>query len=667
MLQITTGEINDRRIGILYQIQRFSQEEAHGSLAVQHLEHEYNNTVQKIYHDTPGGFWDIIEVFPPEIWIHILQESLPMDHYAPALLLLTTISTKWQQAITSTPLLWAYIEISGFDEDSLARIHVFTHFSRGTPLLLTIHVPFYYDLGITNSIMARLGDRVHQVVITVDKRSINNLNQRDALFESYILQGINLLLKLRHYTANVVYMDLGCDDFCPSVHGQVAPQRYAGILSSQLRAIRGLCLCQMGPYISQIPLQHLAELTTCIPIPLEVLKPNFAHMHKIKRLHMTQINLMPSSKPILTSFSYKKLRVSLPTKLLDIVTPQLLELSIHVAEEQVTDIIPYLVMATKLRALSLTFNDQWSTRTSYIWRGNPQGKGISSLKKLEISFKTHHTRRQPGKFKVQHQLELLDAIRTLYQNVEDAVFYFGNADNLGYITLTRLSYLGNLKHLKLDGIGWFVPYAEREEFTFQRLTSLEIFASDLVGAIRAPQLLTLMLPWDDECEEEGTLDYSNVRTLHVKGSDNSSRRIDIPTDGMPSLTGLTLDVPGCDSIQLGLSLFLTEITIIGEPDTPIATSLCFTILYQSEECPSLCNIRLLGCAPEWDVLFTMLESRNFMTSSSVSRICRITLPRVPYELRGPLASLLRGLYTKRPKNEDLSFKGIIEMLFDKKM
>jgi hypothetical protein len=95
--------------------------------------------------------------------------------------------------------------------------------------------------------------------------------------------------------------------------------------------------------------------------------------------------------------------------------------------------------------------------------------------------------------------------------------------------------------------------------------------------------------------------------------------------------------------------------------------LCFALLNHPSTCPSLSEIKFRRCFPDWDILFLMLEKRNFMMDSAVSLIRRITVPFIPSELRVPLASLLGGIYTERPANNDLSMGGARELLLDEQV
>jgi hypothetical protein len=196
------------------------------------------------------------------------------------------------------------------------------------------------------------------------------------------------------------------------------------------------------------------------------------------------------------------------------------------------------------------------------------------------------------------------------------------------------------------------------------LRRLEELESALPIPFSAPRLLSAQ--WKPGAEDLVSMpEYDNVRTLHVDDFDDRPHWIKFPQDSLQYLVNLQLSISGSQHLRLGSFLVLTSISVISGPAG--ATSLCIAILYQEEDYPCLSEIKFRQSAPEWDMLFIMLERRNFLTNRRVSRISRVSLPFIPDGLRAPLASLLRGLYTTRPPNKDLSFEGIIDLIFDKQM
>ena len=90
------------------------------------------------------------------------------------------------------------------------------------------------------------------------------------------------------------------------------------------------------------------------------------------------------------------------------------------------------------------------------------------------------------------------------------------------------------------------------------------------------------------------------------------------------------------------------------------------ILYP-KHCPTLEQIEFQAY-PEWDLLFLMLERRNFLQNGGVTSIRTIGLPTtIGLILREPLLDLLRGRYAKRLSNYDISMAGLAEIYFDRNL
>jgi hypothetical protein len=90
--------------------------------------------------------------------------------------------------------------------------------------------------------------------------------------------------------------------------------------------------------------------------------------------------------------------------------------------------------------------------------------------------------------------------------------------------------------------------------------------------------------------------------------------------------------------------------------------LCVEILYYPEHLPSLQRLHFHSFV-EWDILDFMLERRNFGVRN-VKRICQVTLPFVPSELRPSFRLLLEGERAERPSNLELSLDTTREVLCD---
>ncbi|PVF93526.1 hypothetical protein CPB86DRAFT_818750 [Serendipita vermifera] len=90
-----------------------------------------------------------------------------------------------------------------------------------------------------------------------------------------------------------------------------------------------------------------------------------------------------------------------------------------------------------------------------------------------------------------------------------------------------------------------------------------------------------------------------------------------------------------------------------------------SLIYNPGYCPSLSQVTFRD-PPLWDLLFILLEKRNFLPSGAgVVPIRSIGVPRAtPYAMIRDLVDLLRGKYGRRPANSDISVEGISKLYFD---
>ncbi|KAG8858320.1 hypothetical protein FRB91_009986 [Serendipita sp. 411] len=90
------------------------------------------------------------------------------------------------------------------------------------------------------------------------------------------------------------------------------------------------------------------------------------------------------------------------------------------------------------------------------------------------------------------------------------------------------------------------------------------------------------------------------------------------------------------------------------------------LISRPKELPKLRQITFAGGLPELDLLFLMLERRNILDDTIVSRIEAVELPVVVgMPLRQVLCTLLQGKFAQRPPNYNLSMAGLAEICFDR--
>ncbi|KIM19783.1 hypothetical protein M408DRAFT_312272, partial [Serendipita vermifera MAFF 305830] len=171
-------------------------------------------------------------------------------------------------------------------------------------------------------------------------------------------------------------------------------------------------------------------------------------------------------------------------------------------------------------------------------------------------------------------------------------------------------------------------------------------AQELVSKINCPllSLLDLRVEYDlwtttsQEMELQNKLVFDNIVAFHLH------------------IPGFRWKLPDCTSLR--------KLRVSSPKNVPDANLLA-SLIFEPRICPLLHEIEL-DFIPEWDLLFLMLERRNYLPPShGVSRITTLILQSpIPPTLLAPLAHILSGQFTERPSNRELSLCSFMEGWFD---
>jgi hypothetical protein len=178
----------------------------------------------------------------------------------------------------------------------------------------------------------------------------------------------------------------------------------------------------------------------------------------------------------------------------------------------------------------------------------------------------------------------------------------------------------------------------------------EIWASTMaiVSSIHCPAAMRLSVTDDQRSELLDINTWSNLRTLLVE---------------VPPSSWKGISLPRVEEISVGLPYSPNP----GEEGSSLLEELALRI----DSFPCLSRLKLQKF-PEWDILFLMLERRNFHQSNSVTILCKlidsITLPFRPASwIAKPLIDRLGGQLSIRPTNYELSHHAIAPIYFDRDM
>jgi hypothetical protein len=582
------------------------------------------------------------------------------------------VSSKWFQSLVSTPILWTYVEISGSDEDSLATAAVFTHLSHEAPLVVTIYLPLRHEIMTVLPLLTAASGRIQRVALASDER-VYEFPLPHIPPEPYHA-GIDFLLTTLQHISNVSVVEIGQRPR----HNNIRLEMAAKSMPPLLRAIHGYCFCRSEELARFIQLE---ELYTC-----QDLSDVVPHLERLTRLRsLTLFGKEPRSSgrgkqpgELVNAFAALSNLTSLSLDgtfhlswldLLTAVAPNLLHLKLYLPLPQFSSILNILRSCIRLRMLSFHLR-KWTERDQGDIALKPiPAFSISSIMSLRtlhfIALLTRHDSddAEGRQIRSQQLRSIIKSITELSREVSEASFNFNFADDESFSShvLDCISELPNLKQLAIHGPRWPTTLNRKHAPILKRLEGL---ATRFPEAFRTPNLLSET--WQGKITAHINMpDYDNVRTLRINDYGVHPHRITFPQDSLPQLRSLTLSVTGNSHLLLGSFLALTSISMLSGPVG--ATSLCISLLYQPEDCPYLTDIEFIRCAPDWDILFIMLERRNFLTRTCTSIIRRICVPFIPNGLRASLTRLLRGLYSTRPSNQDLSFQGVVDVIFDKQM
>lgn len=163
------------------------------------------------------------------------------------------------------------------------------------------------------------------------------------------------------------------------------------------------------------------------------------------------------------------------------------------------------------------------------------------------------------------------------------------------------------------------------------------------------------------------LECPELSSLHLSlGEDDLegiiiSHVLDILPESNPKIKGLYLS-----GHRLGGKMFqsLESLTLT---DNMAITQLFFRLINTPEQLPMLEHVGLL--APlDWQLLFRMLERRNFLPRNDINMTKTLCFPStISLTLLRPLTKLLLGHFTTRPEKQDISFDSLSDIYLEKNM
>lgn len=678
---------------LLNRIRFFSLKPKPDQYKINPIKAQDNNIVTRLNEATIKHVLDPLSVLPFEIFTACIKLALPLPErgYTATLLQLTLVSKQWNQTLVYTPTLWSTITVNSCDEDSHATITTSLNLSGDTLISLTICPPIGSDWEQLCGIIIPFTHRIQHITFIADTYSEAIWHpQSDRVI---YIDALATVLKSFKNLPSIVSINLGTSFSLPIPtkcrDGAPVPQLLPIWLPQSTVYTRNWkfapsSLVHIPDYLPNLRELHIDE-------GIDTLGPILDTFYQMERLYFLQPHTNPHEedlpKPIwkaitssyifpnLTCLQYAQPFSQTILNILSKVAEKLTEVHLRVPYDVVPFLTSTLQAMLQLRTLTLVMTTEGLPRFNWIQSVLNESQ-INSLR----SFSLYHETEQYSKFwkepSTTHILrvdELVSHLVTLYPKVTRANIDFGCA--LKWPKVVQL--LQSMREIR------FLNLNESESSLYEKynlpfLEELHTRGDNILPMLTAPNLLRLeyggssITPLVDFCRNSKQLEA--IRTSNCFFYDGREfSKLEPERSPFSLIRDLQIqeDTPMFihQSATLFLELFptLTRLSLGGSDFNPgLATFLCLSLLYKPEACPKLEEIVLKGY-PEWDVLFLMLEARNLLTGSQWSRISRITLSVIPNHLRSPLTSLLRGEFTARPSNEELSFEGTREIMFDETM
>ncbi|KIM23554.1 hypothetical protein M408DRAFT_27779 [Serendipita vermifera MAFF 305830] len=646
---------------------------------------------------------DPVEVLPFEIFIGCIQLALPVPErgYTTSLLQLTMVSTRWSQAIMSTPTLWAVISVNNDDADSLAMITTSLQLSRDTMISLMVRIPLGDEWNEASEVILPHSNRIQRIITlspsASDPFTFMNFNPVNQGYIN-ILELVKILGSLGT-TSSVDSLVSGTVWRSSMPPPGYTPHSLPALPPGGIKLPQNLCY--MGNWEFQLDsLKHmnssfsnLRELHTTAFI--DVLLPMLYGFPQLEALFLSgpdevlgpgDISQPSNYRVPQRPYGLKRLRTfhctqpfshTVPT-LLGQVATNLTELCLRVPYRLVEFLIGVLEDMSRLQQLSLIMSALICEIDSALVGSNGTAAMIPTL--WSLAFRDDKGVAVDDEMKddpsyCQSAFEyLISALAMLYPNVKVAHIERGPIIEWEIVA----PFLADMQYLRSLWItGRYQPMYEIN-VTLPELETLRIRQDNILPSITTPKLLQLTHDGRSfEMMEEFCCNHFPLQTLDTGYWSNSDHEWLDP--GHPEypiafmhIQNLHLRIGGALTNTyptIYLVSFPSLIKIVISESVQFsnqATFLCLSLLYQPEACPRLQELEF-GSLPEWDCLFLMLERRNFHRNQLLSRISKISVPFVPYHLRSSLSTLLRGEFAARPCNYDLSINGTKEALFDASM
>ncbi|KAG8819715.1 hypothetical protein FRC17_010348 [Serendipita sp. 399] len=609
------------------------------------LRAKYNRIVISQRESRRGPCIDPLSALPVDIWAHIIDEIIYCSWGTAYRVVanMVLVNSKWRDAIVRTPRFWALITINrGFGELDLSQ-RLQTALALSKDQLLTIYIEHPISQSCFDNYAAMLSPHAQRIRRIVFRHSLWMSQSPDPLTSS-VHQMLSELLPLPHLEGI-------------QFNGRtVLNGEEWNIIESipTIKVLDGDAISALPlSLLRRVPLVNLESLTfSGTVLQLFTL---IRDLPRLKALTMTDPpthetaseETQPTSltiEPInIRTLDWKKRNGAHFRDLLHR-SSLLRRLTLSVSWRQLTIALEAMEKLPSLSNLSInlisgpTEDDDYFSPTTVIHG--------ASVQELNLSVTSYATRYWAGdstshNSKLSH---LADSLLPVLEQLRKLTIYLTNRWTIPPVLLSSSA---NLQVLDLTLLG-LDPDTPLPDLTLNTLENLALTVPPtcfdyFLSSFKCPNLLLLMIrgtesnPGSTVTTRLQPEQFLRLSSLHWASSN------------------LAWNITAHNALR----------SITFQYQTPqTASDFCAHLIVRPRDFPSLEEIKFY-CLPEWDLLFLMLERRNFLLDQAISKITTVILSTtVGAMLKGPLVSLLRGEYTNRLSNHDLSILGVGEVYFD---
>jgi hypothetical protein len=623
---------------------------------------QYNHTSQVSKNISPNLNKDPLQRLPAELWQNILVLASVLWEGGPIqvqreridqILTFTMVSASWKGSIISTPSFWTSIAVYRTG-DSAAKVVTGLILSKDLPIDLYLDI----SLPIEDILRQFIGPASHRIRTlhirsttwnTPDDNSPSVKTLLEILTELSALEHIYSYLPTKWNDAmnELITRSQNIHTFSNYDHSATTLQIQFLTTPTTLKTLTTFST-EYSPDVILPYLQHLQALQdVAFHLPF-----NQKDDSNITRLQVDK----QVSHPMVNCLNWEELSFhQTPGPFLwDLLTPlssTLVLLATTLYWDMVPKFLSLLISMSNLRSLTIslpplpdktmniTFEKQSYDDVSYIDNLSITCSWSPSFHRLLSTFPNDdedQVNYDILSFMLETLTELAPFVRRLYLSGDP----FPSTALLYAASLRRLVkfYL----HVTKIGVTTF-PLV-----TLEKVENIQASSMALVSSLHCPVAMRLGVAADQRSDLLNINTWSNLRTLLVE---------------IPPLSWKGISLPRVEEISVDSSLHFT----LDEGGSSLLEELALRI----DSFPCLSRLRLRKF-PEWDILFLMLERRNFLQSNSVTAPCKhidsITLPFRPASwIVKPLIDRLGDQLSVRPINYELSHHAIAPIYFDRDM